>query len=198
MVLPTKALVWATTGLTGLLVAVTGATVLAEGITVETPYILAFLAGAGGVIALLFRLLITSKDEKYAAIISEKETANALALKEKDIAIAEKDSVNKSYKEMATEAVKSATDMANFMRHKDGQPPIIPVAPVISESHSPSTEKQREAAEIATLRARLAATKLAVGQEAREEPPRAVENEQQMPVIDIASPTVVVPKKEGA
>jgi len=138
--------------------------VFAEGITLEPAYLLTILAGAGGVIALLFRLLITSKDRE-----------SALVMAEKDRVILELESVKKSYQEVAAEALRSALDTTNWYRQRDGKPPLIPAAPVISESHSPSTEKQRETAALQTMRATMAAVKLVTGQEARQEPPHAQE-----------------------
>lgn len=147
------------------------APIVAEGMTVEPLYILGILSGAGMVIAFLFRQLISAKDQ----LIAVREREVALIMAQKDAAIAELISVKKSHQEMATDAIRSATEMANFVRSKEGKPPIIPIAPVISESHSPSTEKQRETALIATMRAQMALIRVKMGQEPRQEPEQAVE-----------------------
>lgn len=81
--------------------------------------------------------------------------------------------VKQSYKDITKEAVASSKEMANYVLKKDDKPPLLFVAPVVPESHSPSTVKQREAAEIATWRADMASLKLAVGQDPRAEPPHA-------------------------
>lgn len=137
---------------------------IAEGIQIETPYALAIMGGAGAVIALLFRLLITAKDE-----------AAALLLADKDRELAERLSMQKSYQEIAAEAIKSATETTNYYRAKEGKPPLIMAAPVVSESQSPSTAKQREVALIATMRASMAHIILENGQEPRAEPERLIE-----------------------
>ncbi len=128
-------------------------------VVLDTAYLLAILAGAGGVIAFLFRALISSKDRELASIIAEK-----------DKEAAELTSMKKSYQEIAQEAVKSALGTTNYYREKDGKPPILPVAPVISESHSASTSLQREVAVIQTLRATITQIMLEAGQEPRKEP----------------------------
>lgn len=140
--------------------------------SIESPIsTMVLLGGAGTVIALLFKLLIGAKDQLLASKQREYELAYAELMAEK----AEETSRKKSYQEIATEAIKSATDTANYYRQKEGKSPIIPLAPVVSESHSPSTEKQRETAIISTLRAEMAKVKLMTGQEPRPEPERAVE-----------------------
>lgn len=133
--------------------------------TFEPLYILAILGGAGGVIAFLFRLLISSKDRE-----------TALLLAEKDRAYKEVEDLKKSYKEIAIEALQSAQETTAYYRAKEGKPPILPVAPIISESHSPSTQKQRETAEVATMRAKIAQIKMEEGQEPRKEPEHADES----------------------
>lgn len=130
-----------------------------DGITLSSGYALAMLAGAGGVISVLFRLLITSKDRE-----------NALVVGEKDRLIKELEGVKKAYEEIAHEAIRSAFASANLYRARDGLPPIPVVAPVLPESHSPSSPTQREAAMIQTQRAALAALKLGMGQPAKSPP----------------------------
>lgn len=135
-----------------------------DGINVDGLWVLATLAGAGGVIAFLFRLLIASKDREFNLLLGQK-----------DRELAESESRKRSYSEMTSEAIASATQTTNYYRAKEGKPPLIVVAPVVSEGHSPSTKEQREAAEIATMRAQIARIKLVTGQEPRPEPEHAVE-----------------------
>lgn len=118
------------------------------------------LSALVGAVTMLFKLLIAAKDQAYSSKLAELE------------------SVKKSYQEIAAEAVKSAVDTTNFYRAKEGKPPVLLVAPVISESHSPSTLIQREVAAIQTLRATVAQVKLEENQPPRKEPDRAVSNDQ--------------------
>jgi predicted RecB family endonuclease len=114
------------------------------------------LAGAATVIGTLFKLLISSKDNEMKALRTEKERA-----------VLELQGINKTYRELAIEAVKSAEDMANFMRVKEGKEPLVSVLPVLPETHSAPSLAQIEAAEIQTMRAKMAALKRATGQEPR-------------------------------
>jgi hypothetical protein len=118
-----------------------------DGVTVPLSAIIGMVGALGGGIALLFKLLMSSKDKS----------------------IADLESRMKSLTEIADEGTRAAREMGNFMRAKDGKSPIIPVAAVVPEAHSPPTQRQREEAHIATLRADLAATKLAVGLSPRKE-----------------------------
>jgi len=89
---------------------------------------------------------------------------------------AELRSREKSQQEMADEAIKAAREMASHLLKKEDKMPLLPlIAAVVSESHSPSTSKQRAEADIATKRAELAAIKLAVGLSPRVEPERSIE-----------------------
>lgn len=164
----TKTLVWASTAATAGLVLLSGSTLLADGIQIETPYALAILTGSGVVIGTLFKLLISSKDREHATALREKD----MLLKELVEARNNAEALNKSNREIAADAVKSATDMLNFFRSKEGLPPVLPLAAVLPESHSPSTPKQREAAELETIKATLAAVKLAAGLPPKEAPPQ--------------------------
>jgi hypothetical protein len=136
---------------------------LAEG-ELGIVWILGLLAGAGAVIAALFKMLVTAHKEKYELLLAEKDRQNK-----------ELEASRKSLKEIASEAVKSYLNTANHYRQKEGQPPIVPLAPVVPEAHSPPTKEQREAAEIATMRARMAQINLATGIEPRQEQPAAGE-----------------------
>ena len=125
-------------------------TQIAEGgIVINAATIIAVITGLAGTIAFLFKLYAAAKDKQIAALESTK----------------------KSYEEMAVEAIKSAKETADYYRRVyENKPPILLTAPVISESHSPSTIIQRETARVATMRASLAAIKLEVGQTPRMEP----------------------------
>ncbi len=122
---------------------------------------LTMLVGAGGVIAILFKLLIASKDKEITSITMQWT---------KDVA--ELTSLKKSYQSIAEEAMKSALDTTNYFRAKEGKEPLQMLVPVIPESHSASTAIQRETAHIQTLRAAVAQMKLAGGQPPKEEPER--------------------------
>lgn len=126
----------------------------------DVAWVFGLLAGSGAVIAYLFRMLITAKKEKYELLLAEKERQNK-----------ELESAKNSMKEIASEAVRSYLATANHYRQKEGMPPIVPLVAVVSESHSPPTKEQREAAEIATMRARMAQINMAVGIAPRREEP---------------------------
>lgn len=155
-----------------------------EGVNLSPVYILGVIAGAASVIGYLFKLYINARDREHALLLAQK-----------DAAMLEVEGARKSYQEMASEAIKSALDTAAYYRAKEGKPPIVLPAPVISESHSPSTEKQREAAYIQTLRATIVAIKEATGQTTRVEPEHAIEPPRPPtgsipPPIPVAVPTV--------
>lgn len=135
-----------------------------EGVNLSPVYILAVIAGAGTIIALLFKMVLAGRDREHNLLLAQK-----------DAALMELDSLKKGYQEIAGEAIKSAMDTANYYRSKDGKPPIDVAAPVISESHSPSTQKQREMALVQTMRATMAQIKVASGQAPRVEPEHAIE-----------------------
>lgn len=127
---------------------------LMDGITITTPILITVVTALAGTIGLMFKLLMSSHAK----------------------ALADQDSIKRSYQEMAVEAIKSAKETADFYRQKyESKAPIILAAPVISESHSASTKFQREAAQIATMRASLAAIKLAMSQSPRKEPEQGQE-----------------------
>lgn len=175
----------------------------AQGLVIDTASVLIACGVVITAFGVLFKLLIGSKDELVKA---EKARADALEKKAEeqravDRAEAERlykelESRKKSHEEIAAEAVKSNREMAAYILRQQGKPPLEYIAPVISESQSPSTEKQREEARIATLRAEMAQIKKAVGQEARVEPER-------MPAADDDSvmttdhPKIIEPAAEG-
>lgn len=123
--------------------------IFAEGITIAAPTIIGAFVALAGAVATMFKLYADAKNRQ----------------------IAELESTKKSWEEMAMEGIKSAKETADFYRGKyESKAPILLAAPVISESHSPSTKVQREAAKVATARASLAAIKLSMGQSPRLEP----------------------------
>lgn len=142
---------------------------LVQGINLSPVYVLTLLAGAGSVIAFLYKKLISTKDD----VIAAKEREFALLAAQKEKAIADLDSINKSYREIADEAIKSAADMLAHFRKQEGKPPVVPLAAVIPESHSDSTPEQRILADLATMRQRVAQLRLESGQPAKEEPGKA-------------------------
>ena len=116
---------------------------------IASTVIFAAVVSMAGAIAVLFKLFISAKDR-----------ANS-----------ELESALKSWKDVAEESMKSHRQTIDHYRAKEGKPPLPPpLAPVIPESHSPSTRQQRENAAIATARANVAAIKLAVGQPPRVDP----------------------------
>lgn len=154
MLIPAKGILWASAGSLALLSLV--GVVIAETVQIDS------ITGGGIIVCLLsaigvlFKLLIASEKEKFAVI-----------MREKDAQLLQQEGLKKSYQEIATEAVKSATETTNYYRSKEGKPPLISVAPVIPESHSPPTLKQQEDARIQSMRAEMAAIKVMTGQPAR-------------------------------
>lgn len=165
----------------------------------DAVYAFTLLAGSGAVIAALFKLLITSKD----ALIQAKEDAHKLALQQMAAEKAEEVSRKRSYEEVAAEALRSNREMADYVLKMQNKPPMpVLLPPVISESHSPSTEAQRETARIATMRAEMAAIKREMGQEPRKEPEREGEDSSLLPrlppadvVTSLSSQISAVPEK---
>jgi len=133
--------------------------------TVSAGQLVTAVSVLGGVVSVLFWLLIASKDKLLAAKQAEFDVLLAAQKK----LLNDVEGRQKSYEEMAEEAIKSALETANFYRTRAGLPPIIPVAPVIPESHSPPTYIQRQTARIATMRAIMADVKNQEGQEPRTE-----------------------------
>lgn len=138
---------------------------LAE-ITLDPVTLGAIVAGIIATVGVLYKALMAAKDAATAAAIGEKDRM----LADKDKAIKELDSLRKSYQEMATEGIKASLEMHNYNQAKAGLPPLVPLAPVIPESHSPPNPQQIESALISTMRATMAQIKLESGQEPRKEP----------------------------
>jgi len=84
---------------------------------------------------------------------------------------------NASLKEIATEAVTNLELARDVKLQAEGRSKPAPVAPVIPEHNSPTTRRQRQTAELQTLRARLVAATLGLDLPAREASPDAVEEE---------------------
>lgn len=117
--------------------------------------LLAAVTGAGGVIALLFKMLIASKEKEIENLKSQ---------------LADMESVKDTFKDVAAEAMRSVVETTNYYRIKDGKPPLILPIKVVAEGSSPPKERQREAATAATMRATMVVIKEATGQEVRKEP----------------------------
>jgi hypothetical protein len=94
-----------------------------------------------GVIATLFRMLMSSKDAQLVSMTSERD----------------------SYKEIADDAVGTLEARVNMEREHRGEAPFKAIAPVIPEHNSPTTQKQVNTAHLATLRARFTAATMALG-----------------------------------
>jgi len=91
-------------------------------------------------IALLFKLLMASKDRALDEMTTERN----------------------SYKQMAEEAIANGEKFVSDSLAKCGQPDFEPMAPVVPEHSSPVTRQQQDVAELQTLRARLVASTLAM------------------------------------
>jgi len=121
-------------------------------IEISTAWMLATLAGAGGVIAFLFRALITSKDREYSFLLREKERD-----------LKELETLWKSFRDISLANEKVMRIRENAFRAKEGLPALDEPAPVVPEAFSPSTELARANAEISTLRASLVQIRKSAG-----------------------------------
>jgi hypothetical protein len=129
--------------------------VFADPFSVDPAWVLTTFVALGGVISGLFYIYKAQVDKQITDLQKQLEETKQL---------------NKTLYSVAEEGAKSALTMANYIRAKEGKPPVPLVAPVVPEGNSPPNATQREAALLATMRANLAAVKLATGQEARKEP----------------------------
>lgn len=104
------------------------------------------LTALASAVAVLFKLVISGKDQQIKDAQSERD----------------------SYKEISLEAV----DRIEKVAHKE-KITVPYVAPVVPEHSSPTTSKQQDSANLQTLRARLVAATLQLGQPPREASPPA-------------------------
>lgn len=125
-------------------------------------YLLAGFVALAGTVAYLYRALMAKADAIETSLKAENADLKAKV---------------KSLETIADEGRETALQIANWYRTKyEGKAPIIPLVPVVPEANSPSTERQRVEARIATLRAGLAEIRLATGLEPRPTPEKAVEH----------------------
>lgn len=101
----------------------------------------ALLTAMSGAIGFLFRTLMSVKDSQLETMKSERD----------------------SYKEIADDAVGTLEAKVNLDRQAKDEPPFKVVVPVVPEHNSPVTQKQKDAAHLATLRARFTAVTKALG-----------------------------------
>jgi hypothetical protein len=97
-------------------------------------------------IALLFKLLMASKDKQLVDMTSARD----------------------SFKEIAEESVSNVEQVVNRIRQEKGLPEFKPLKPVVPEHASPVSRAQKDTAELQTLRAKLVAATLSL-----DLPPRA-------------------------
>lgn len=145
-----------------------------EGVNLSPLWILGAFGTAGTVIVFFFKLYLSTRDREHALLITLKD----LALSEKEAAMVELERLRRGYQEMASEAINTAKTTVDYYLAKEGKPPIKLPAPVISEANSPSTQKDRELAFFATMRAAMVEINKATGQPPRVEPEPAVESAQ--------------------
>lgn len=183
-------------------------TLLAEAIQIDggavATVITTIVVLVGGGVSALFYLYVGTKDKEATRLLTEATKALAekdqvILERERALADAKKyytelESVKKSYAEIAAESQKASKDMLDWWLKSQGKPPVLFVAPVVSESHSDSTLAQRETAAIQTMRATMAALKLAAGLEARAEPGHAVEVDKPSAIVAATEATVVAAK----
>ena len=100
-----------------------------------------------GAITVVFKLLMTAKNEQIISITSERD----------------------SWKQMYSEAIGNLELAVNAKRAKEGKEHFKPVAAVVAEHNSPTTKEQQMVADMATERARLVAATMALELPARKE-----------------------------
>jgi len=122
------------------------------GITIGVATVISVFIATQGVIAVLFKLLMASKDREYATMLREKERD-----------VRELEQLWKSFRDISVDNEKVMRTRENSFRAKEGLPPLEVLLPVRPEAFSPSTELSRANAEIATLRASLAQIKISAG-----------------------------------
>jgi crotonobetainyl-CoA:carnitine CoA-transferase CaiB-like acyl-CoA transferase len=83
--------------------------------------------------------------------------------------LVDKDAEKAVWKAMALEGAANLERATNAKLATEGKPAIVPIAPVVGERQSPMTPKQRETAEMATVRARLTRAALEINTPARTE-----------------------------
>lgn len=121
-------------------------------VELSTATVVAVIGSLATAVGVLFKLVISSKNETLRATKS----------------------LLKSYKEIAEDTTRSLTQVVNQNRLREGKLPIQLTVPVVTESQSPSTELQRHTAHVATLRAHGVQLNKAAGlPPPREEPDKA-------------------------
>lgn len=112
------------------------------------------LLGSGAVIAVLFKLLIASKDEIAKALISEKDRVIVELVTEK-----------LRNKEIAAEALAIAVEEVNWHRQAEGKPPIDTSQAGVPERRLPGTAAEKEKAEGKSMQALVEIIKRETGRD---------------------------------
>lgn len=133
-----------------------------------------FLA-EGGVILTTTQIVaaVTVLSGAVALLYKTQQSNNAREIQRMEKNIADLESSKKSFEKVAGEAVEAATQINNYLRAQEGKPPLLPIAPVVTESNSPSTAAQRDSAILETLKAKVEAIRLGNNQPPRPEPEQA-------------------------
>jgi hypothetical protein len=128
-------------------------------VTFSTEAVAAITLLGGGLVTavvFLFRLVIKSKDDAATAMFVAKDVAFAEMREQRD-----------TFKKMGQEAVGLLEEHVNQERQSRGAPRLDRLPAVIPEHNSPTTQKQEDAAALATLRAMLTALRREMGIEPR-------------------------------
>jgi len=119
-------------------------------ISTETMAVFGVVVGSlVGAITFLFTTLMTVRAAELTAMKSDRD----------------------SWREMAEELGVNIEKAVNRHRASKGLPAFTAMAPVVPEHSSPVTDKQQQAADIGTMRARLVAATKELGLEPRESAP---------------------------
>jgi 5,10-methenyltetrahydromethanopterin hydrogenase len=101
-----------------------------------------------GIISALVLALVAVIGKLYVNVIASKDALLKDMKAQRD-----------AYQEMAAENLEELEKQLNIRRRDRGEEHMEVMAPVEAEHHSPTTERQHDTAELATLRARQAAVK---------------------------------------
>lgn len=132
--------------------------------------ITAMLGALTATITLLFRMLMKSKDDHYAAVFSTMTARNEALQRERELAYEELKKNRDALHSMTVSAVTNFKEAARMYAAEKGIQVPKALAPVVPESNSPPTQKQSQDAYMATLGADLTASALVFNLSARPKP----------------------------
>jgi hypothetical protein len=131
---------------------------------------LPLLGAAGAAIGVMFRTIVKANEDEKARILQASNLHIAAVERDKDAYYAELKKERDAFRSMLVSAVANLEAAGAERLKESGLVPPRPLAPVIPESNSPPTKEQQDAADMATLGAKLTAASLVLGLPARPKP----------------------------